>query len=297
MGRIRTVKPDFFRHEALQDLERSHPHLRPMLVFEGLWTCSDKCGRFPWRPRHLKLDILPFLDFSMEDAMDLLEQAGFLRRYTSGGKEYGWVPTWKQHQRITGKEATDPPRYPDPLAEGSTEESPDVSQGNINGTKKDGTPREKPGRKPASKEKPVADAVAAFKLPHTLEAWFDAIWWDLYPETVIRDGNEVKVERGPRNKARERFADWCRKVKPVAIYVAFRAYIKNHPKVKDGYVQTFNVFLGPGKATVKDYLETTLPYLEKYPALAALTAPPESEESFQALLKQDEKAPTEAAHA
>lgn len=114
MARIRTVKPEFFRHELLQDLEITHPKNRPMLVFAGLWGHCDKVGRFVWKPRQLKLDILPFLDFDMAETLSLLEKAGLVQKYVVGDSEYGWIPTFKDHQRIGGKEATEGERYPPP---------------------------------------------------------------------------------------------------------------------------------------------------------------------------------------
>lgn len=286
MGRIRTIKPELFAHEQMNELEETFPLLRPMLTFAGLFTVSDKKGRFEWRPRKLKLAILPFVDsYPIEESLNLLEQNGYVQRYEVDGKPYGFIPTWDLHQRITGTEATAPARYPDPL--GNTVESPSDSTGNINDTKKAETPKKKAGRKRAPKSEPYT---SDFQLPPALEPWFEAIWYDLYPEKVICKGDLVEVQRGRRNKGRERFAEWCKKLKPVAIYLAFRAYIKNDERVKDGYVQALTTFLGPGKATVKDYLETVLPYLEKHPALGALTAPPESEEAFQALLAKDREA-------
>jgi hypothetical protein len=59
MARIRTIKPDFFRHELLQDLEAENPGLYPMLFFIGLLTLSDKSGRFEWKPRAIKPRVLP----------------------------------------------------------------------------------------------------------------------------------------------------------------------------------------------------------------------------------------------
>ena len=57
MARIRTIKPEFFRHEALFEAEhRAGLPLR--LAFAGLWTAADREGRFKWRPRQLKLDVL-----------------------------------------------------------------------------------------------------------------------------------------------------------------------------------------------------------------------------------------------
>lgn len=114
MPRIRNIKPAFFRHETLQDLEAEHPRQYIMLVYIGLWTQCDAAGVFPWKPRLLKLDILPFLDFSIEHTMSILADSGFITRYTADGVEWGHIPTFDKHQRITGKEATEGEKYPKP---------------------------------------------------------------------------------------------------------------------------------------------------------------------------------------
>ena len=113
MARIRNVKPEFFRHESLQDLESTHPKERPMLVYAGLWTQCSKNGVFRWRPRSLKLDILPFIDFDMNDALALLERHGFIIRFTVDGEEYGYIPKFLEHQAISHKEKDAPSTYPD----------------------------------------------------------------------------------------------------------------------------------------------------------------------------------------
>ena len=115
MARIRTVKPDFFRHEGLQDLERDNPGQHVMLTFAGLWTLCDKAGRFEWKPRTIKLDVLPFLDFDMETTLTLLERFSYVRRYEVDGKLYGVIPSFEEHQRINGKEAQEPAKYPEPV--------------------------------------------------------------------------------------------------------------------------------------------------------------------------------------
>lgn len=112
MARIRSIKPAFFRDEDLQDLERAHPGKFIMLVFSGLWCQCDKAGNFEWKPRSLKLDILPFLDFDMEETLRILTQAHLIERYSVDGKDYGNVPKFLEHQRISGKEAQDAPMFP-----------------------------------------------------------------------------------------------------------------------------------------------------------------------------------------
>lgn len=111
MSRIRSVKPAFFRHEKLQEMGPLS-----MLIFQGLWTQCDKAGRFAWRPRTLKLDILPFIDFNMEVELDKLAQAGFITKYEAETEFFGLISSFGEHQRISGKEAQEPVRYPDPPA-------------------------------------------------------------------------------------------------------------------------------------------------------------------------------------
>jgi hypothetical protein len=139
MARIRTVKPEFFEHEELQDLERDHAALKPMLVFAGLWGHCDKNGVFEWKPRVLKLRILPFLDYDIEQSLALLEGAGQLQSFEHEGKKFGVIPSFREHQRITGKEHDAPSKFPDP---------PVNQRGNTRGTNKvhtGETPEQHPG--------------------------------------------------------------------------------------------------------------------------------------------------------
>lgn len=131
MARIRTIKPEFFRHEGLQDLEVANPGKYPMMVFAGLWGHCDKDGRFEWRPRQLKLDILPFLPFDMADVLALLESAGFVESYEVDGKKYGVIHSFKEHQRLSGKESQEGGKHPEPNINNdrSNREAPGKHQG------------------------------------------------------------------------------------------------------------------------------------------------------------------------
>lgn len=135
MARIRTIKPDFFRHEGLQDLEIANPGMYPLMVFAGLWGHCDSKGRFEWKPRMLKLDILPFLPFDMAKTLEILANAGMVVRYSVDGKEYGEVPTFEKHQRLSGKELNEGEKHPEPKKEatgkqqGSNGEIPESQEG------------------------------------------------------------------------------------------------------------------------------------------------------------------------
>jgi hypothetical protein len=101
---IRTVKPDFFRHEGLYELEK-RVKLPVRLAFEGLWCAADREGRFEWKPRHLKLDILPWDEINFAAVLDALHGAGFVLRYRVEDREFGVIPSFSEHQQINNKEA------------------------------------------------------------------------------------------------------------------------------------------------------------------------------------------------
>jgi hypothetical protein len=103
MGRIRTIKPEFFVDEELFDLEKQS-RLPIRLAYAGLWTQVDREGRFEWRPRTLKAAILPHDRTDFEKILGVLEKSGMIERYSVDGREYGWIRSWKHHQVINNKE-------------------------------------------------------------------------------------------------------------------------------------------------------------------------------------------------
>lgn len=117
--RIRTVKPEFFRHEELYRLEKVTG--MPMrIAFEGLWVCADKAGRFKWEPNQLKLDIMPWDEVDFAVVLEKLREAGFIVRYEIGNKQYGFIPTWREHQLINKKEAESRLPAPPPVNSGES---------------------------------------------------------------------------------------------------------------------------------------------------------------------------------
>jgi hypothetical protein len=103
MGRIRTIKPEFFLDEELFDLEKQS-RLPIRLAYAGLWTQVDREGRFEWRARTLKAAILPHDNANFEKILDSLEKSGKVERYSHDGREYGRIRSWKRHQVINNKE-------------------------------------------------------------------------------------------------------------------------------------------------------------------------------------------------
>lgn len=104
MARIRTIKPGFFTHAELYDAERASG-LPLRLAFAGLWTVADREGRFKWRPREIKLAVLPFDDVDMAAVLDALVKYRFIFKYKCVGEEYGFIPSFASHQHVNPREA------------------------------------------------------------------------------------------------------------------------------------------------------------------------------------------------
>ena len=96
MGRIRTIKPEFFLHEELCELSPLH-----RLLFVGLWTQADRAGRLEDRPKRLKAVVLPYDKVDVDRLLDdLSEHRGrFIVRYEHEGVRYIAIPGFLHHQR------------------------------------------------------------------------------------------------------------------------------------------------------------------------------------------------------
>lgn len=110
--RIRTIKPEFFTHEGLFELE-SETGLPIRIAFAGLWCAADREGRFKWEPRRLGVQILPYDQIDFSRVLDALTTRGFTRRYRVDGKDFGVIPSFLCHQVINNREK--PSELPKPL--------------------------------------------------------------------------------------------------------------------------------------------------------------------------------------
>lgn len=111
--RIRTVKPELFRHEELFDLEKE-TGLPIRLCWIGLFCASDREGRFQWKTRALGSEVLPFDNIDFSRVLDALATRGFVVKYRVNTDWYGCIPTFCRHQVINNRER--PSQIP-PLAE------------------------------------------------------------------------------------------------------------------------------------------------------------------------------------
>lgn len=108
-SRIRTVKPELFRHEGLFEAEQESG-LPLRLAFIGLFTICDRDGVFRWQPRQIKLDVMPYDNHDFSRVLDALTTRGFICHYACGTDEYGSIPTFSKHQVVNNRER--PSIYP-----------------------------------------------------------------------------------------------------------------------------------------------------------------------------------------
>ena len=125
--RQRTISPGFFTNEVLAGLP---PIVR--LLFQGLWCLADREGRLEDRPPRIRVLLFPYgtagpCNYTasnvtpaqrdeLSEMLDLLVQAGFIRRYEVDGNSYLAVLNFKKHQHPHPKEAQSvippPPKEP-----------------------------------------------------------------------------------------------------------------------------------------------------------------------------------------
>lgn len=95
MPRKRNLSPNFFKNEALSDID---PLGR--IFFQGLWCFADRNGNLEHRPKRLKAEILPY-DATVEDATTWLKQLAsklLISFYQVDGNEYIHITSFIRYQ-------------------------------------------------------------------------------------------------------------------------------------------------------------------------------------------------------
>ena len=93
MARARNIKPSFFTNDDLGELK---PLAR--LLFIGLWAIADYKGCFEYKPKRLKIQVLPYDDCNIEELANDLDKSGFISIYSVQGQQYGKVLNFSKHQ-------------------------------------------------------------------------------------------------------------------------------------------------------------------------------------------------------
>lgn len=86
MARARNIKPSFFTNDELSELD---PLAR--LLFIGMWTIADFKGCFEYKPKRLKVQLLPYDDCDIEKLAINLDKSGFISIYSVRDQLYAKV--------------------------------------------------------------------------------------------------------------------------------------------------------------------------------------------------------------
>lgn len=93
MARARTIKPGFFQNEQLGELSAID-----RLAFIGMWTIADYKGCIEFRPKRLKIQLMPYDNCDFEEIAINLDKSGLIRMYSVHGVRYIKIVNFVKHQ-------------------------------------------------------------------------------------------------------------------------------------------------------------------------------------------------------
>lgn len=117
MGRIRSIKPEFWTSETIAGL---CPETR--LTFIGMWNHCDDYGVWKLIDRLIAASLYPMDDPAAalartRRALDELSTSGRITYYEVSGKKFLHVTSWDEHQKIDRPTKSKLPRPDDPSAQ------------------------------------------------------------------------------------------------------------------------------------------------------------------------------------
>lgn len=120
--RIRSIKPEFWRSDAIARLPRD-----VRLLFIGLWSYVDDNGVGIDDERMIVADLFALEEDTREvrdyvrEGLATLSRELRVTRYEVAGKRYLWIRNWFEHQRV---DRANKPRYPLPPEVASSGDEP-----------------------------------------------------------------------------------------------------------------------------------------------------------------------------
>lgn len=124
MARIRSIKPEFWTDGAMVALS-----VWARLFYVGTWNFSCDRGHLPDDPIGLKLKILPADDVDAAALIaELLHSGRLVRRRTSDGRPYLFIPRLGDHQKLDPRWKSRCPHCTEEESGGFTEDSPRLTE-------------------------------------------------------------------------------------------------------------------------------------------------------------------------
>ena len=110
MARIRTIKPSFWGDDKVCRLSWD-----ARLLLVGIISMADDEGRFIATPQSVLGYVFPHEDVTaprFRKLMGEITDTKIVALYEDRGRQYGFLPKWKKHQRINKPQASALPAPP-----------------------------------------------------------------------------------------------------------------------------------------------------------------------------------------
>jgi len=95
MARIRTIKPEFWTDETIVELP-----LECRLLFIGMWNFCDDQGFIDYRPKQIKMRVMPADDIDIVEALRILVRASLVLVWEAETGLVLQVRNWTKHQKV-----------------------------------------------------------------------------------------------------------------------------------------------------------------------------------------------------
>lgn len=235
MARARNIKPSFFQNEDLAELT---PITR--LAFIGMWTIADFKGCIEFRPKRLKVQLMPYDDCDFEVIANDLDKSGLIAIYSVSGQRYIKITSFEKHQNPHKNERESGSDIPDYAPEASIHAGSQTIQ--INPDKDGIAPADSLLLNPYSliPVSPITPPPAAEYSPEFELAW------NGYPERPGANKKNAYKAWNARLKAGVDFTQMTLGVDRYAYYVSVM-------KVEPQFIKQPETFFGPSEHYLSDW--------------------------------------------
>ena len=226
MARARNIKPAFFTNENLAELTALE-----RLAFIGMWTIADFKGCIEFRPKRLKIQLLPYDECDFEIIAINLDKSGFILNYSVQGKRYIKIINFERHQnphkneKLAGSEI---PNYEEKYNTFNNIENIEIN------LDKDGTARADSLIPLTDSLNLIPDSMIPEKKHTRKETALDSSFnefWNSYPTKVGKDA-ALKA--------------WIKKKPPIQEVLNALSWQVNSDKWKKGFIENPSTYINAG---------------------------------------------------